>query len=57
MIKYLFCFNVFALFYINCISQNYAEQLNVFREKYKTDFIKDARSPIQEVDFQFLDFY
>jgi uncharacterized protein len=54
--------NIFFIAFIfglsaHCFSQNFAEQINSFREKYKSDFLEDTRSPLKEKDFQYLDFY
>jgi uncharacterized protein len=41
----------------NIFAQTYADSIADHRNKYKADFLTDARSPIHEADFPYLDFY
>lgn len=42
---------------LNCFGQNYKSQIAAFRDKYKSDFLTDASSPLKQEDLQNLRFY
>lgn len=42
---------------LNSLAQNYKDQIVAYRDKYKSDFLEDPRSPLKKADLQYLRFY
>ncbi|RFZ83466.1 DUF1684 domain-containing protein [Mucilaginibacter terrenus] len=50
-------FIFFAMLCINGFAQDHKTQIEEFRNKYKADFLSDARSPLKKEDLALLRFY
>ena len=50
-------YSLLIAFFLLATSASYAQDLNAHREQYKQDFLTDPRSPLQEADLQYLDFF
>lgn len=57
MIKSIFSISLFLIFFAQINAQNFTKKILEYREKYKSDFLEDTRSPLKEQDLKFLDFY
>ncbi len=46
-----------VVFSLKIHAQGYEQEIELFRENYKAEFLKDGHSPLKEADFKYLDFY
>ncbi len=50
-------YSVLLAIFLVTAAISFAQDLNAHREKFKQDFLTDPKSPLQEVDLQYLDFF
>ncbi|HZV71996.1 MAG TPA: DUF1684 domain-containing protein [Saprospiraceae bacterium] len=55
MIRYIILYSI-CIVLAGC-SSPFAKEISEYRQEYKSEFLKDPRSPLKEADFDKLDFY
>jgi uncharacterized protein len=56
--KNVILFGIYILVFSNAVfCQNYSKELEIYREKYKSNFLSEENGPLKNDDIKYLDFY